>query len=150
MLQGVRFSYYISFSSFTFPGAPYWISLLYRPKFPCHFYLSSNNKFFFSSFSDENCYVGVLNEDTAFQHLVLKKSSVLVFFRTKMFFLMLRFWCRVFFSTVVIVGSTFDPLWSNGFRLSTMRFWVQFWLQKNVFHNKCLCNYNIWIVTITI
>ena len=31
--------YHISFSSFTFPGAPYWIFLLFIPWLPCHFYL---------------------------------------------------------------------------------------------------------------
>ena len=31
--------YYISFSSFTFPGTPYRIFLLYLPSLPCHFYL---------------------------------------------------------------------------------------------------------------
>ena len=30
---------YISFSSFTFPGAPYWILLVYLPRLPYHFYL---------------------------------------------------------------------------------------------------------------
>ena len=30
---------YISFSSFTFPGAPYRIFIPHLPRFPCHFYL---------------------------------------------------------------------------------------------------------------
>jgi len=30
---------YIFFSSFTFPGARYWICLLFLPRLPCHFYL---------------------------------------------------------------------------------------------------------------
>ena len=38
LIISVPFSY-ISFSSFTFPAAPYWIFLLLLPWFHCHFYL---------------------------------------------------------------------------------------------------------------
>ena len=35
---------YISFSSFTFSGTPYWILLLFLPGYPCYFYLDVNEQ----------------------------------------------------------------------------------------------------------